>query len=266
MPVTTADVTAAGTLYYAPYGGCTTASTFDGTNWKEANFTQLSIAVPAVANQVYDVFLYDNAGALALELTAWTNDTTRATALTTQNAVYVKTGALTRLYLGTVRTVTASQLNDSATLRHVWNYYNRVPRNLLRIEPETTPWAYTTATYRQANANTANQVAVVVGVAEVQINLIVTALAGGNANSVNISTAVGEDSTTVVATGFVGGAMFAPGAGAYGASFSGWLVKAPAVGYHYYAWLEKSQALGITSWYGTITGYGGFGLSGWIEG
>jgi hypothetical protein len=83
LPVTTADVTGASatTLYYAPYGGCNQIDLFDGTTWARNAFAQISIAVPATTSQMYDVFAYDNAGVVALELTAWTNDTTRATAL-----------------------------------------------------------------------------------------------------------------------------------------------------------------------------------------
>lgn len=265
VPVTVSDVTAATTLYYAPYGGCTTISTFDGTGWQQSNFSQLSIAVPAVANQVYDVFVYDNAGTLALELTAWTNDTTRATALTTQNSVYVKTGVLTRLYLGTVRTITSGQLNDSAAFRHVWNYYRRVPRALRKVDA-TASWTYNTAAFRQARADTTNQVDVVVGVAEVLLNLSVFGDASNNsAAATGLAVAIGEDSTTTAMAASVGRRAASNGvAGPYW-HMSSRVDAYPAVGRHYYVWLEYSDANATTTWSGSQVN-GNNGLTGFIEG
>lgn len=246
VPVTTTDVTAAATLYYTPYLGCNTVSTFDGTQWNETAFTQLSIAAPAAANQMYDVFLYDNAGVLALELTAWTNDTTRATALTTQNGVYVKTGALTRLYLGSVRTVTASQFNDSIALRHVFNYYRRVPREL-RVNGSGT-WTYTTNTFRQAGGVATYQLDLVVGVAEQAIEVKYSAGGANSTGAIDFYIGIGYDSTSAVATGSTG-VIFqgASNIANWGASV---LTNYPAAGRHTYVPLEKSTATGTTTWYG----------------
>jgi hypothetical protein len=96
VPVTTSDVLAAGTLFCSPYRGNSIAL-FDGAStWNVRTSAEFSIAVPAVASQMYDVFCFDNAGVPTLELLAWTNDTTRATALVLQNGVLVKSGATTR--------------------------------------------------------------------------------------------------------------------------------------------------------------------------
>ena len=81
-----------------------------------------------------DVFLYDNAGTLTLNLVEWSNDTTRATALTIQDGVYVKNGALGYLYLGTIRTSASGTAADSVIQRFVWNYYNRITRQIYREE------------------------------------------------------------------------------------------------------------------------------------
>lgn len=265
-PVTVADVTAITTLFYAPYGGCDTIPTFDGTQWTLSRFTQLSIAVPAAANQMYDVFVYDNAGALALELTAWTNDTTRATALTTQNSVYVKTGVLTRLYLGSFRTTAvAGQSEDSVTKRYLWNYYHRVSR-VLRVREATNSWNYNTATWRQANASTANQVDVVVGVAEVLLSLTLIGDASNSSGvATNFAVGIGEDSTTAPMTTSTG-----QHAGSAGAAGSYWQTTArvdtyPAIGRHFYAWLEISDANATTSWSGDQVNANN-GITGRIEG
>ena len=127
VPVTTSDVTAATTIYFTPYQG-NNISLYDGSAiWNVISFTELSIAVPATTATMYDVFCYNNSGAATLEVLAWTNDTTRATALVLQNGVYVKSGATTRRYLGSFRTTGVSgQTEDSVANRFVWNYYNRV--------------------------------------------------------------------------------------------------------------------------------------------
>ena len=132
--ITTSDVTAAETLYFTPFKG-NLLSLYDGTNWVLRAFSELSIDVPDVTG-VHDVFVYDNAGTPTLEVLVWTNDTTRATALTTQNGVLVKSGQTTRRYLGSFYSTIAGngQIEDSLANRYLWNYYNRVERTLLVVD------------------------------------------------------------------------------------------------------------------------------------
>lgn len=261
VPVTRADVTAATTLYYTPAGSCNSISLYDGTAWTEYAFAELSIAVPATTNTAYDVFAYDNAGVVALELTAWTSLTTRATAYALQNGVYVKSGTPTRRLLGSFRTTGVSgQTEDSVTKRYVSNVYNRARRELLRLE--TTPnWAYTTATVRQANGAAANQVEIFVSVDEVVLDLSLTVHAV-NSTSNQISFGIGEGSTTTYASG----AWILGTAATFGPTIH--LRKAPVVGYQFYSWNEFSTAAGTTTWYGTNTigSTVASGLRGWIEG
>jgi hypothetical protein len=262
VPVTTADVTAATTLRFTPYKGAS-IGLYDGSQWNLRTFSELSIAVPATTSQMYDVFVFDNSGTAALELLAWTNDTTRATALTTQDGIYVKTGALTRRYVGSFRTTAVSgQTEDSLTKRYMWNYYNRVRRPMRRIDGAVT-WNYTTAAFRQANGSTANQFDVVVGVAEVSINVLVQASAT-NAVANSIAVAVGEDSTSTTATGCV----IQVGAAVSGENnpTSASLFTMPAIGRHFYAWLEYSTASGTTTWNGTGAVFAISGMSGSMEG
>lgn len=267
-PVTTSDVTAATTLYYAPYGGCSSLSVYDGTaNWYAIDFSQLSIAVPATTSQMYDAFVYDNAGTATLELTAWTNDTTRATALTTQNGVYVKSGALTRLYLGSFRTTGVSgQTEDSFTKRYVWNYYNRVTRPL--FVSINSNHVYTTSTWRQAAANAAYQVDVVVGVAEGPVTLSTSAAVTNTAAAASMAIAIGEDSTSSPHARTEGGSQNVQGASIVYSEVKATLLAMPAAGRHFYAGLQWSDAAGTTSWYyGTALGGQNAGaITGWIEG
>ncbi len=114
----------------------------------------------------YDVFVYNNAGTLTLELLAWTNNTTRATALTTQNGVQVKTGDITRRYAGTICTTTTigqceisfgqtSAAGGSKPELGVYNEYNQVEAEFKSLD-STYSWAYTTRAWRAKNAAVAN--------------------------------------------------------------------------------------------------------------
>jgi hypothetical protein len=123
-PVTTSDVTAAGTLYFTPYGGGL-VSLYSGSAWATYALTERSLALTLTSANNYDVFLYNNSGTLTLETLIWTNDTTRATALVLQDGVLVKSGATTRRYLGTIRASGTNTTEDSAARRFVWNFYNR---------------------------------------------------------------------------------------------------------------------------------------------
>lgn len=265
LPVTTADVTAATTLIYTPHLH-NVVSLYSGTAWADFTFPELSIAVPATTSQMYDVFVFDNAGTRTLELLAWTNDTTRATALIRQDGHWVKTGALTRLYLGSFRTTAVSgQTEDSATKRYLWNYYNRVPRLLQRTE-STASWTYTTATVRQANGAVANQVEIVVGIADTLLDLLLNADSNNATAGTVHSVGIGEDSTTTYAAG----AFTTSGGGTNDVvPYAPRLVKYPAIGRHFYSWNEWSAATGSTTWYGAFAGAGATitnGLNGWIHG
>jgi hypothetical protein len=105
---------------------------------------------------------------------------------------------------------------------------------------------------RQANGSTANQVAVVVGVAEDAIELTLSALSQNTNTGVGMVTGIGEDSTTAALGGGNGGSIaYVNSAVANGAIQAiNTVRRIPAAGYHYYTWLEYSQAIGATTWYG----------------
>src|SRR5690606_6570024 len=113
-PVTISDVTGATSVYYTPYIG-RVESVYNGTIWQLLPFTQLTISLPSTTNTNYDVFVYGNNGVLTADSpVAWTNDTTRATALAYQDGVLVKSGDATRKFLGSFRTGSVSgQVADS---------------------------------------------------------------------------------------------------------------------------------------------------------
>ena len=256
--VTTADVTAAGTIYYTPHIHDLIAL-YDGSAWQDTVFTEKSLALTATSGKNYDVYGYLSGGALALELSAaWTNDTTRATALTTQDGVYVKSGAVTRRYLGTIRASAANKTEDSAAKRFVWNSCWRVPRPMKVVEA-TNSWNYTTATWRQSNANTANQLDYVCGLALDSVQATAYSInTGTTPNSTYLG--IGVDSTTTpdmptyLGTGLAVGLM-------HPSTYNG----IPGLGRHFLAWLEYSEAAGTTTWYGDNGGtLLQAGITGWV--
>jgi hypothetical protein len=152
-----------------------------------------------------------------------------------------------------VRTVTASQLNDSLLLRHVWNYYHRVVRPMRRVET-TDNWAYTTATIRQANGAAANQLDFVCGVAEDAIEANVFANWSQSNASIYALVGIGLDSTSAVAAGCLYSAQGAAGAGYKMQAVANYRAI-PAVGRHTLVWLEFSEAgTGTTTFYGDTDG------------
>ncbi len=261
VPVTTADVTAAGTLYYTPYVS-NTVSLYNGTTWVRQAFTERSLALTLTSGKNYDVFIYDNSGTLTLELSAaWTNDTTRADALALQDGVYVKSGSTGRLWLGTIRASGSNTTEDSYTKRFVWNAYNRVARALRRTD-STDSWTYTTATIRQANAagvGTANQIEVVTGANEDAIDAQTYVMVYHSAGGIRVSSGIGVDSTTAYATGQIGLRINAT---TNVLPIISRLNTYVGLGYHYLAWLEESAASGTTTWLGDGGGGGVEGQSG----
>jgi hypothetical protein len=143
-PVPDADVTAATTVYLTPYKG-NGISLYDGSSeWSVFTSAQVSIAVPATTDTMYDVFAYDVSGTLTLEAVAWTNDTTRATAIVKQDGVWVKSGTPARRLVGCFRTTgTSGQCESSLKTRFIANVDNLVPLNMFfASDTETVGYQY----------------------------------------------------------------------------------------------------------------------------
>lgn len=351
-PVTTADVTAAGTLYYTPYLH-NRIGVYDGTRWKIYAFSEISLALAVTSGYLYDVFVYDNAGTLTLEITEWDNATvtftnatervnwashplsngdrvifsnsggamptglsdatvyfvvgdaandfqvsltlggsavtfsddgsgtttahslnTHTANLTTQDGVYVKSGATTRRWLGTIRASGANTTEDSgwgsttaASKRYVWNLYNQAPRRL-HIEEDTASWTYSgTTNARQANAATDNQVEVVTGLT--RVSAILLSVSGtfqitAGATSRAAAYGIGMDSKTVLAddetsyfTGVASSSLSVPVNAA--------LHSVALLGYHVYYWIEALNNTDFTATFsGTTSPYRRVGLMGWV--
>ncbi len=245
LAVTTADVTGAGTLYYAPYQH-NTIRIYDGTRWRLYTFAQLSLSLTLTSGKNYDVFVYDNSGTLTLELSAaWTNDTTRADALTTQDGVVVKSAATTRTWLGAIRASATNTTEDSVLKRYVSNAYNDVPR-VLKVTEATDSWTYTSATARQKNNSAANQVEALLCSAEILVDLCEMALAA-QSSAQTVTSGIGIDSTTVNSAYFYGCNI---GPNNDIRQVHSYYTGHPGLGYHKFTELEFGGSGGTTTWYG----------------
>lgn len=202
----------------------------------------LTFKVPASRN--FDVFAFASGSTVKLGIVLWTDATNRATALNqTTGTAITKDGDRTWRYLATARTTTTDgEIIDWYSPRHlsVWNVYNQCRKDFIVIETVNS-YSYTTTTIRQANANTANQFEVVVGLSG--LSTIDLHLTHYTSTTTNTATAgLGEDSTTVYAANSIG---------MTGSAVAGRtpipvdLNKTVDEGYHYYAWLERGNT-GVT--------------------
>lgn len=262
VPVSNSDRSSQSTIYFTPHNG-NRISLYDGTRWRLYAFTECSLALSSLTSaKNYDVFLYDNSGTLTLELSAaWTSATARNDALTTQDGIYVKSGATTRRYLGTIYTTGTTTTEDSRTKRFVWNAYNQVPRELL-MRTSDSYWSYNSSTTRQANANSAHKVEATNGlVTYVEVN--VSCVTDGNATNAGF-VGVGFDTTTTFSTEVIGGGHDLNTGGR--ARTICQLRKWPDIGYHAYNWLEKINVAAAFNFFGD-RGYGDTsGITGFIIG
>lgn len=219
------------------------------------NATQgLNGTVWVVANKTANTFEAQGSDTSGLAYTSdgtWYLSATRATALTTQDGTYVKTGDATRRYLGTSMTRgTSGQTEqnfggvDELTKWLLWNYYNRFEVQL-RYSDSTDSYTYTTATFRPTNGRGKfARIEVVIGVTEDQVEAETMAVAshsGGLFTYQGIGVSGTGNILTNSAQIFQGGNNL---------NVRAIYRKLQAAGFHYLTWLEKSDATGTATWYG----------------
>lgn len=216
-PVNYYDTASSSTLYYAPYSGSKTAI-YNGSRWVLFNHGEVSLALSTAANRNYDVFLYSNAGTPTLELSAaWTNDTTRADALTLVNGVRVKSSNNTRRYLGTIRTIAVNTATDTQRQRFVWSECNPLQRQTKIYNPGFDGQYDTNFTY--FNNDTTFQAEAVVGISSAYLSRASVCFVGSG--SAPLYLGIGVDSSTVPTVKFQrDDAIFSCGDVAVGGTFT----------------------------------------------
>jgi hypothetical protein len=233
VAVSTSDRTSQSTLYLTPYNG-NKVSVYDGTRWViYALASDKSLALSGLTSgKNYDVFLYYTGSTLALELSAaWSTDTARTDALTTQDGVIVKSGATSRRWVGTIRTTSTTTTADSLQRRFVWNKYNQVFRYLHIFD--TDDHTYNSATVREWNGGIADvRIYFVLGEAgHIQCGL-------GQLSNNTAGVSIGVDTTSAYTssmTTYAGGQFLKMGAPLPPIAVS--------IGYHYVAPVQNSGSL-----------------------
>ena len=202
VPVSTSDRTAQADLWYTPFVH-NVINLWDGAEWKPVTFVETKVTGASLtgltSGKPYDVFAYLSSGALALEVLVWTNDTTRATAVTLQDGRYCKDGAKDSLLVGTFYTTSATTTEDSQTNRFVANVYNAIPMRMFSCPAYSdgntvTSYSLTSTTWVEANGGTGSRVNYVLPLPAM---VAVGAQAVGDPQSTySIGAGVGNDSAT----------------------------------------------------------------------
>jgi len=240
------------TLYLTPFNGAQ-IGLYNGTAWVQLTSAEVSLALGTLTSGTnYDVFAYSNAGVLTLELLAWTDNVTRATAIARQDGVWCKSGALTRRYIGTIRTDSTTTTIDEPSCVYVvgpaknylYNAYNQVACGLKVTDPAST-WTYTSATFRAMNNTAANRVETVAGLPGQRIYVHTSVMAQFSASSLFAVTGIGEDRSNGNDADLTGRSSIGTG---QEIQLQSHLRKMIPVGWHYY---QAVEAMTIGS--GTVT-------------
>jgi hypothetical protein len=247
--------TSSSTIYFTPYCG-NKISLYNGTAWEVFSFTELSLALTGLtADKNYDIFVYNNSGTLTLERLAWTGDLERATALVLQDGVYVKSGATTRLYLGTFRATGSTTTTDTVTKRFVYNKYNKVARKFLKRN-SASAWNYNSTTWRYANNDSTQKVEYVIGDTDAYLQLTLTQVLAGGTAGAGAENGIGLDRAGL--DGLWGYSTLVT----YGRNIiTTTLTNQPTIGYHYAASCERSNTNGTTVYFES---WNACGLMGYI--
>lgn len=236
-PASTAGGLTAGTAYWYNAVSSTTGSFYD--TLAHALSGGATGKVDLTANVTQSITAY------SLESLVWTNDTTRATAVTIQDGAWCKSGDQTRLYVGSFYTTSTTATEDSAAKRLLFNAYNRRLRPM-GVTDSTASWNYTTAAYRQANGTSANQLAAMIGLAEDAVKARVSVSASNTTGSI-VNAGIGVSSSTVNSAKtypYLQTTPYGIGPVPVPAEYEGF----PGVGYYELRWLEWSTASGTTTW------------------
>lgn len=266
--VPTTDQTAKTSLFLEPYKGNQIAlyDIVDGWFLGTVSSATLGFGGTLTSGKNYDAFAYRDAnGSIFMELSAaWASDVARTDAIVAQDGVWVKSSDKSRRLVATFRSTGTNTSEDSKSKRFLWNASNRVDRPVWAVDT-TDSWTYTTAAWRQANANAANQFEYVCGLSEDMIEVEAWASSYNSLLAESFGVGIGVDSTTVNSAKTYGGTS--AGANVVGngwANYRGY----PGIGYHTIAWLERSNAVtGTTTWLGDNgTVENQYGLTGRVRG
>lgn len=275
VPASTTDQIDKTTLYWTPAaGGSGFFSTYENGAWATHTTAEVSISNAGLtAGKVYDVFV-NGTGVISFS-TAWTNDTTPAVALGSQDGVPVKAADHSLLHIGVVKVdLSTGKFQDSGGAtpgtggkRYTWSRYNQVRREIQFLTTSVS-WPVASAGQWQVRAGAASsKFEYVTGDAHAVLNAEVICSTDVNAFDFTM-VGIGIDSQTVNKArryGTTGGVQNRP-------QVSADYCDAPGAGAHEIFWLERSSTASTSTFYG-ISGtapapssdnWTGAGLSGFL--
>jgi hypothetical protein len=273
-PVLVADVTSATSIYYTPYAG-RYIPIYDGTEFTNTAFAELTLALDSnsghsiyhQSGKNFDLYVVNDDGTVRLGTgAAWTNDTTRAEALTRLQGILVNNASMTLRFgsaSGNTITVAASQGTYVGTVRMsadgttlfvanpaaaagggncrllLYNHYNRI-RTSSMCRDSANSWANTSASWDEANNSTSNRISVLRGSDDEPLDATFTAVASSTSNTI-LACGIGVDS--VAAFSGSPGNLLTQGTAVPSnlhATYSGF----PGIGFHYFQALEYGGSNG----------------------
>lgn len=293
VPLPSSDVVGATTIYYVPALG-SYVPVWDGSGFVARSIgAQLSCPLDnntghfqyQVSGRPYDLWVIWDAGVARFGTgPSWLDGsagsiTARGTGfpdttelellngiLVNKNAIQVRYGsnpgdivsvaARRATLVGSFYATANGQATDSALKRFLFSAYNQAPRPLRRL-PTWTAYTYSTAAYRQANADTANQVEVFAGLVGSNVSLrlaaptqTLDATAGQYGRA-----AIGIDSTTAAAAACRPGYRSLISGHGVGPMIAEYDDICP-LGYHKFTMLESGAGVGVQNWYDSAVGCG----------
>ena len=256
VSISSTDQTAKTTLYYTPHIH-SSIGLYNTTTlvWVPYTFTERSLALGTLSSGFnYDVFIYSNAGTLTLAASVWTSNTARATAISLQDGVYVKTSDKSYRYLGTFRTTTTTTTEDSEAKRFLYNCSNQVSRNSLGnfgYADDSVQQTFSFVSlnlWAPLNGGTANKCEWVNGLTStVNMSCCVFAVQGVSSSAY---TGIGIDTTT-------GADLFTACLGAANVDAGKGFARAFTLGYHYISLNGFTTSANATTYYKDALRFGG---------
>ena len=251
------------TITLHPYKGNLISLYTPGFGWNtypiEAAGVRPAFSPNVLLDHVYDVFAYWDGSQVRLESLAWTNSTGRATSLTYTEGNYLKSTDLTRLYLGTFVAYLNNLIEDLPGERGLWNFFNRVPKQLLGTVA-TASWTYATpGTWRSPNG-TDVMVRICVGIAE-DAAFFQAACPMQAAASLYGMVGVGDNANNANAADI----LIHNGGTAARCSTLATYNHVPTIGLHAIYWIESTSGSGTVTFYGSpIANQSQAGLTGTV--
>lgn len=260
VPVSASDQTAKASIKITPYGGNRIALYDGSTYWNVRSSAEISLALGTLANgTLYDVYLYDVSGTVTAKIgTAWASATARVSGSAGEIEIFQGVpvnkyaegamGARQGRYLGTFRTTSTTQTEDSNAKRFLYNYYNRV-RRLSDQQDTTANWTDSTTAWHAVHGGDATwKMEFLIGLNEdtVEATAVMTAVSTGGAARLGVGLDRSDAHDGEQGSGSFSGFNL----------FTRYLGR-PGIGYHYVQAVNAIDA-GTATFYGASSGQEGY--------